>query len=183
MKKSLLFIIGISLFIISCKEKTAKPEKKTHTEIKSETNITKIEQTDKDENYIVLDSVTNSWIASLENISKKDKRFKIKLKISENDHDSRVMDTIRTLTFDKTEIITYSTDSYYGIWTADIKNAEFPLWEYIRVGMKKYELEKTLAEGMNNDTIQIGNLEKTSIFEFYFKKGILERIKFEGYID
>jgi|TARA_B110000208_G_C11505150_1_gene334783 hypothetical protein len=183
MKKPLLFIVGISFFFISCKEKIAKSENKIHTKIESELNFIEIEQKNKDENYIVLDSVTNSWITSLENISKKDKRFKIKLKISKNDHDSRVMDTIRTMTFDKTEITTYSTDSYYGIWTADIKNAEFPLWEYIGVGMKKYELEKTLAEGMNNDTIQIGNLEKTSVFEFYFKKGILERIKFEGYID
>ena len=176
-------LIGISLFFISCKEKTNKREKKTHSEIKSETNIIEIEQINKNENYIVLDSVTNSWRNSLENISKKDKRFETKIKISENDHDSRIMDTIRTMTFDKTEIITYSTDSYYGIWAANIENSEFPLWEYIRVGMKKYELEKTLAKGMNNDTILIGNLEKTTIFELYFKKGILERIKFEGYID
>lgn len=183
MKKALLFIIGTSILFISCKEKITKSEKETNTEIKPETNTIKIEQSNEDENYIVLDSVTNSWISSLENISKKDKRFKIKLETSKNDHDSRVIDTIRTMTFDKTEIITYSTDSYYGIWTADINNAEFPLWKYIRVGMKQYELEKTLAKGMDHDTIKIGNLEKTSIFEFYFKKGILERIKFDGYID
>lgn len=101
----------------------------------------------------------------------------------ENDHDETQIDTIKTLTFGKSKIIVYSTSGFYAVWTADIKNSELPIWNYVKVGMKKYQLEKTLATRLKSDTIKLGNLEQTSLFEFYFSDGELYQIKFEGYVD
>ena len=132
--------------------------------------------------YIENDSITHSWVSELTEISKNNKRFKVQEELKPNRHWD-YMDTIKTLTFDKSRLTILSTEGYYGLWTAELNNPEIPLWDYIRVGMDKYQLEKTLATKITSDKVEVGNLEQTTVFEFEFRKDILEKIYVVGFVD
>jgi len=185
-KQHFTFLIGAFLLITSCNQ----AEKKKQTELKKTEPIVQeiIAETDEIEEkespqFIENDSITHLWESELKSLTKNYSDFTVKTELSENDHDETQIDTIKTLTFDKSKIVVYSTSGFYAVWNADIKNTELPIWNYVKVGMKKYQLEKTLATRLKSDTIKLGNLEQTSIFEFHFNKGELERVKFEGYVD
>jgi len=132
--------------------------------------------------HIQNDSITHSWVLELTKISKNDKKFEIQQELRPNRHWD-YMDTIKTLTFDKSRLTLISTKDYFGLWTAELKNPEIPLWNYIKVGMNKSQLEKTLATKIPMDKVEIGNLEQTTTFVFEFKNNNLDRINFVGFED
>lgn len=123
------------------------------------------------------------WESRLETLTKNFKDFEINTTLIENDYDKSQTDTTKTFTYDKSVIEVYSTSGLYAVCSADIKNAQLPIWNYVKVGMKKYQLEKTLATRLDSDIIKLGNIERTSLFVFHFNKGSLERVQFEGYVD
>ncbi|GGG09610.1 hypothetical protein GCM10011344_07760 [Dokdonia pacifica] len=186
MKKQLTFLIGILICFVSCNfsEKEKKAEIKITKPIVEEKSKKNIEE-QKKENYqfVENDSIAHLWQSELESLTKSFSGFIVKTKLKQNNHDETQTDTIKTLTFDKSIIEVYSTDGFYAVWSADIKNSELPIWSYVKVGMKKYQLEKTLANRLKSDTIRLGNLEQTSVFEFYFSDDELDQVKFEGYVD
>ncbi|MDH7911550.1 hypothetical protein [Winogradskyella sp. SYSU M77433] len=165
-------------------------EKKERTQLKKNEPIIQeiiVESSEFEEKespqFIENDSIIHLWESELKSLTKEYSNFVVKTELIENDHDNTQIDTIRTLTFDKSKIVVYSTTGFYAVWTADIKNSELPIWNYVKVGMKKHQLEKTLATRLKSDTIKFGNLEQTSLFEFYFSNEELKQVKFEGYID
>ena len=186
MKKQLAFLIGTLICSASCNfsEKGKKAETKIVEPVVEEKNEKIIvEQRKENYQFVENDSIAYFWESELESLTKNFADFKIKTKLKQNDHDETQTDTIKTLTYDKSVIEVYSTDGFYAVWSADIKNSELPIWSYVKVGMKKYQLEKTLANRLKSDTIKLGNLEQTSVFEFYFSDGGLDQVKFKGYVD
>ena len=186
--KKLHYSLFITILICFASCNLTKKEKKDETKINEailEKKIEKVFEEKGIENYqfIENDSIAYLWESELKSLAKNFKGFKIKTELKQNDHYEAQIDTIKTLTFEKSVIEVYSTDGFYAIWSADIQNSELPVWSYVKIGMKKYQLEKTLANRIEFDTIRLGNLEQTSVFEFYFTNDKLKRIKFEGYID
>ena len=49
--------------------------------------------------------------------------------------------------------------------------------------MNKQQLEKIVRSEILSDKIEIGNTEKTTVFEFEFKEGLLARINIVGFVD
>ena len=169
---------GILSSIIGCKEKTEIPS--SPTPIKVEKNIKK----ELEIPYYQKDSIVYNWHSSLKDFSKTYKGFTTKTMVSKNDHDDRVNDTIKTLQFKKSKIITVATgDYFYGIWSANIQDRDLVFDNSIVIGMNKTQLENCIKTSIEHDIIRIGNLEQTSIFEFQFSNNILKRILFEGYVD
>ena len=186
MKKQLIFFIGISICFISCN--SSLKEKKAETKITEpivEEKSEKITEERKKENYqfVQNDSMVHLWQSELKSLTKNFEDFKIKTSLKQNNHNENKTDTIKTLTYGKSVIEVYTTDGFYAVRSAEIMNSELPIWSYVKVGMKKYQLEKTLAHRLKSDTIKLGNLEQTSVFEFYFNDGELDQVKFQGYVD
>jgi hypothetical protein len=181
-KLQFILLFGVLILMISCnlKEKKKEIEPNVIKPVIKENIDIKEKETFQ---FIENDSITHHWESELKSLTKNYTNFVIKTELSENDHDETQIDTIKTLTFDKSKIVVYSTSGFYAVWSADIKNKELPIWNYIRVGMEKYQLEKTLATRLKSDTIKLGNLEQTSLFEFRFSEGELDKVKFEGYVD
>lgn len=181
MKKT-IFFIGIITCLLSCLNKKERSEIETESKFPNETIVELEVDTTLTIQYIENDSITHSWVSELTEISKNNKRFKVQEELKPNRHWD-YMDTIKTLTFDKSRLTILSTEGYYGLWTAELNNPEIPLWDYIRVGMDKYQLEKTLATKITSDKVEVGNLEQTTVFEFEFRKDILEKIYVVGFVD
>lgn len=180
MKMCILLII-ISLFFTCC---CNKPDCKNELKINVPTQQTlkKKEEIIKSNQYIVNDSIIRSWIGNLTQISREDTRFDIEIELKSNRHWDYI-DTIKTLTYKQSKMTVLSTTGFYGLWSAEIKNSEIPVWNYIKIGMKKYELEETLETKIISDTVEIGNLEQTTVFEFNFKDEKLKRIFVTGFVD
>ena len=79
--------------------------------------------------------------------------------------------------------ISIKPESEEQIYKAKIGDTDFELNEFIKIGTKKYVVEKSLAKGINNDTLKIGNIEQTSVFNLIFESGILKSIEYDGYLD
>ena len=188
--KLLTIIFGIITLLISCnkegskkkiEENIAEPIIEKNIEKNIEENIEIKEK--KTFQFIENDSVTHFWQSELKSLTKKFPNFSTETELRKNNYDETQIDTLKILTFENSKIIVYSTSNFYAVSSAEIRNPELPIWNYIKVGMKKYQLEKTLSTPLKLDTIKVGNLEQTSLFEFNFKDGELNKIKFEGYID
>lgn len=180
----LIFFLCISVIasIISCKEKAETPS--SPTPIKVEKVVEKIIEEELEIPYYQKDSIIYNWNSILKDFSRNYKGFTTEEIVSKNDHDDRVNDTIKKLQFGKSEIITVSTgDYFYGIGSASIQDTDFVLDHSIAIGIKKKQLEDYIKSSIKRDTIRIGNLEQTSIFEFQFSDDTLRSIIYEGYID
>lgn len=182
MTKQLLFIIGILILLNSCKQTESKKmeesEVKEVVETKKETN----EPTTVAESYIENDSLVIVLKSELEKIAL-NKKFTIEKKPIQNRHVDNLIDTIVTRTYENTKLTSYKATSKEWIYRAKIENSEFTLNNFIKVGTKKYVVEKSLAKGIQNDTLRIGNLEQTSVFNLIFEPGILKLIEYDGYVD
>ena len=178
--------IGILILMVSCKQKEAQKieitKQKPTTELKAETkklvedNITK-------EQFIENDSLAFAFESELENYAIKNSIFKISLKPYQNHHDKNVIDTMKTLTFDKTKLEFYKAKNWESIIGGIIKNAEIEFSDSLKIGMNKKTLENKLKTKIESNKVTLGNLEQTSLFSFQFENGILESIKFKGYFD
>ena len=153
-------------------------EVKDVVEIEKETS----ESNSVAESYIENDSLVIVLKSELEKIALNEK-FAIEKKPTQNRHVDNLVDTIITRTFEKTKLTSYKTTSEEWIYKAKIENSEFELNDFIKVGTKKYVVEKSLAKGIQNDTLKIGNLEQTSVFNLIFESGILKLIEYDGYVD
>ncbi len=182
MTKQLLIIIGILILLNSCKQ--------TESKITKESDVKEIVEAEKEttelasvaDSYIENDSLTALLISELEKITSNPK-FTIEKEPTKNRHVDSLMDTIITRTFDKTKLESYKAASEEWVYNAKIENTDFELVDYIKVGIKKYVVEKSLTIGIPNDILIIGNLELTSQFILKFESGNLKTIEFEGYMD
>ena len=182
MTKQLLIIIGILISLNSCKQTESKKmdesEVKDVVEIEKETS----ESNSVAESYIENDSLLIMLKSELEKIALNEK-FTIEKKPIQNRHVDNLVDTIITRTFKNTKLTSYKATNEEWIYKAKIENSEFELNDFIKVGTKKYVVEKSLAKGIQNDTLKIGNLEQTSVFNLIFESGILKLIEYDGYVD
>ena len=182
MTKQLLIIIGILISLNSCKQTESKKmdesEVKDIVEIKKETS----ESNSVAESYIENDSLVIVLKSKLEKIALNEK-FTIEKKPIQNRHVDNLVDTIITRNFENTKLTSYKATTQEWIYKAKIENSEFELNDFIKVGTKKYVVEKSLAKGIQNDTLKIGNLEQTSVFNLIFESGILKLIEYDGYVD
>ena len=186
MKKYKLIIFGILNFLISCKQteskKTTESENKKIAKTKTEEEKAELESTFVSEPYLENDSLTFTLKSNLEKIAL-DSKFEIYKKPIKNRHLDNLFDTIVTRTYKNTELTSYKAESKEWVYKAKIGDADFELNEFIKIGTKEYVLEKSLAKVINNDTLKIGNLEQTSVFNLIFESGILKSIEYDGYLD
>ncbi|RYH72152.1 hypothetical protein EVU94_13875 [Flavobacteriaceae bacterium 144Ye] len=186
MKKQTLILFGILNFLISCKQaeskKAPETENKKIAEIKTEEEKVESEWTYVAERYFENDSLTYALKSNLEKIAF-DPKFEVSKKPIKNRHVDNLVDTIVTRTYKNTELTSYKAESEEWVYKAKIGDADFELNEFIKIGTKKYVVEKSLAKGINNDTLKIGNLEQTSVFNLMFESGILKSIEYDGYLD
>ncbi len=182
MKKHLQIIIGILILLNSCKQ--SESEKADEPEVK-ETQLTKKERSESNsikKSYIENDSLVIVLKSELEKIVL-DEKFRIEKKPIQNRHVKNLIDTIVTRTFQSTKLTSYKAANKEWVCKAKIKNSEFKLNDFINVGTKKYVIEKSLAKGIQNDTLKIGNLEQTSVFNLIFESEILKQIEYDEYVD
>ena len=182
MTKQLLIIIGILILLNSCKQ--TEPKKMEESEVKEvvETKKETTESTSITESYIENDSLVIVLSSELEKIAL-NKKFAIETKPIKNRHVDNLMDTIVTRTYENTKLTSYKATSEEWVYKARIENSEFGLNDFIKVGTKKYVVEKSLAIGIQNDILKIGNLEQTSEYILRFESGNLKTIEFNGYAD
>lgn len=182
MTKPFLILLGILIFFNSCKEneslKTKSPGTEEFLEIKKEQS----NQASIEESYIQNDSLTNVLINKLKNTSS-NSRFIIDKKPIKNKHVENLIDTIITYSLKDTFITSYKTIDKEFICKAKIKSSDFELTDYIKVGTKKYVVEKSLAKGIIGNILKIGSSEGTLEFILKFEGGTLKTIEFEGFID
>ncbi|WKB82928.1 hypothetical protein QYR09_07775 [Cellulophaga lytica] len=112
-----------------------------------------------------------------------DPKFEINRKPIKNRHVDNLVDTIVTKSYQSTELTSYKAESEEWVYKAKIGDADFELNDFIKVGTKKYVVEKSHAKRINNDILKIGNLEQTSVFNLIFESGILKSIEYDGYLD
>lgn len=186
MKKQKLVIFGILNFLISCKQseskKATESENEKIVEIKTEEEKVESESTYVAEPYFENDSLTYALKSNLEKIAL-DPKFEISKKPIKNRHVDNLVDTIVIRTYKNTELTSYKAESEEWVYKAKIGDADFELNEFIKLGTKEYVIEKSLAKRINNDTLKIGNLEQTSVFNLIFESGILKLIEYDGYLD
>ena len=161
----------------------SEPEKETSSaKTKTEEEKAELESTFVSEPYFENDSLTFTLKSNLEKIAL-DSKFEIYKKPIKNRHLDNLFDTIVTRTYKNTELTSYKAESKEWVYKAKIGDADFELNEFIKIGTKEYVLEKSLAKVINNDTLKIGNLEQTSVFNLIFESGILKSIEYDGYLD
>ena len=180
MKKTIL-LINILGLLLSCEHKKKEPKADSELEIVEKKAIKQMDSFSPIQ-YIENDSIIHSWIIELTRISKIDSRFRVEKELRPNRHWD-YMDTIKTLTYHQSRLTILSTEGYYGLWTAELQSPEIPLWNYIKVGMTKQQLEKTMGTKILSTKVEIGNLEQTTVAEFEFKKDKLNRIYVVGFED
>ena len=179
--KKAIYLIGVLFLIQSCQNEKNKDAIDNRVQMSKNLEESNVDSVLKYQ-YIENDSLTRSWITELTRVSKNDNRFKVENELRSNRHWD-YMDTIKTLTFDRSRLTTISTKGYYGLWTAEINSSEIPLGDNIKVGMTKQQLEKFIGTKILSDSLEIGNLERTTVFEFNFEKNKLDRISVVGFED
>jgi hypothetical protein len=182
MTKTLLIIIGILISLNSCKQTESKKMEGSGLEEIMETKNEATESISIEELYMENNSLVIALKSELEKVAL-NKKFAINKKPIQNRHVDNLIDTIVTRTYENTKLTSYKATSEEWIYEAEIKNSEFQLNDFIKVGTKKYVVEKSLAKVIQNDTLKIGNLEQTSVFKLIFESGLLKKIEYNGYVD
>jgi hypothetical protein len=77
----------------------------------------------------------------------------------------------------------YKVDSLVMIDYFEIKTDEILLYKNIHVGMSKQNFITKFDSINFNNRLEIGNLERTSVYSFLFKQDTLSMIEYTGYID
>ena len=188
MKKHLSILITILFLIICCKKRDAQKvdilKRKPKLELNTKTEIKeKIEKNNVLKQFIQNDSLTSALTDELEKFALSDSRFISISKPYQNHHDKSVIDTIETLTFDKTKLELYKAQDREFIIRGIIKNSELEFSDSIKAGVSKLVLEKKLNTKITSNIVVLGNLEQTLLFEFFFENETLKAIEFQGYYD
>ncbi|WP_405250384.1 hypothetical protein [Dokdonia sp. Asnod3-C12] len=182
MIKQLLIIFGILFSLNSCEQNESR---KIDDGRLKEVVKTKVQTSDYKPvkvSYIENDSLVFSLKSKLEKIVR-NKIFAIQKKPIQNRHVDNLVDTIITRTFDKTKIMSYRATDEEWVYYAKIVNSEFELNDFIKIGSNKNVLDKLLRQEILNDTVEIRNLEQTSIFKLIFQSKRLQLIEYNGYVD
>ncbi len=111
------------------------------------------------------------------------KKFEISKEPIANRHVDNVIDTLLTYKLENNLIRQYKAKSEIFIYEADFQSSNFTFSRGIKVALTKNELETILKTKVLSDTIQIGNLEQTSVFTLLINKNKVKRIFYEGYVD
>ncbi|MFN2260470.1 MAG: hypothetical protein ABR595_00195 [Psychroflexus sp.] len=177
----------VILFLLnSCKYEESKKEKnkeiETITKSTSKSEIAIEEPVKVEEQYIINDSLLVLFSSNLNEIALNPK-FNLKAEPTKNKHTEKVIDTIKTLTYDKTEIISYQSTEWESIYKAKIQNPEFEFYDDIKTGISKDNFQKKIGIELESNLIKIGVLEQTSYFIFRFKDDVLKEIGYNGYVD
>jgi len=180
MKKTILLLLGI-MICFSCKQN--KPSPKVELKISEPNGIEIIEKAENKIQYIENDTLVINWENNLENFCSKSSLFKKQIEPYENHHDETVIDTIKTLNFEKSNLKFYKAVNFEKLMSARIMNSEIKITESINVGMSKSQLEKIIKTKIESDILNIENLEGSVSFILTFYKDSLKVIEFEGYVD
>jgi hypothetical protein len=101
-----------------------------------------------------------------------------------NIHDTTRVDTIYKFFDNNTTISFYRAKHKDFLREFEVSDALFNLYGCVSVGMSKEAVKEQFnIKSPLNDTIRIGNEEKTAVFTFYFKKNKLNQIVSTPYID
>lgn len=172
-------IVFFSL-LFSCKN----PEK-NQIDLSSET-ANSFSETSSDlsqeENYLVRDSLVIVWEKKLFDFAKSS-NFKSEKVAVENIHDNSIIDTVINYSQNNSKIEVYKAQNFEAVKSAYIETPDFLLDEFLHVGSKKLVLENIVEQGLSEEPIKVGNLERTIVFTFTFKDVRLQSITFEGYVD
>lgn len=180
MKTILLLSIFLSFHLFSCKSPEQKEIKVSASEIYSlvENTNDEIQQ----ENYLVRDSLAMAWEQKLFEFTKSS-NFKSEKIAVQNLHDDSIIDTLITYSQNNSKIEVYKARHFEAVKSAYIESPDFLLDEFLHVGSKKLVLENIVAQGLSEEPIKVGNLERTRVFTFTFKDLFIQSITFEGYVD
>lgn len=176
MKKQLIIFLNLLILGISCKQKTKEIQV---SEINT-SSVSNIKETE--DNYIINDSLKKELFNDLIKITRNAK-FQILKKPVTNKHNPSITDTIKTLTFGKNKIESYLAKDREIVCNAEITNSYFIFLDSIKIGITKQKFQELIKTKIQSNIISIGELERTSVFNFFFKKGKLNAITYEGYLD
>ena len=201
MRIQLLLIITIIITLASCRQKETKKTDNSGQKPTIELNDKVQKKDDKisiPEQYIENDSLLTILETDLENLAL-NSIFSLKAEPIINAHDETIMDTLKTLTYNKTNIYLYQAANWESIYKAKIENSEFKFLDSVAVGMTrknieifinhhisqvtKEEHEEGVKVTLKADVIKVGNLEQTSVFTFNFVNDTLKSVDYQGYVD
>lgn len=110
--------------------------------------------------------------------------FKVTRDSVTNSHDKNQIDTVYTFVKNPNSIEIYRSPDADFLTRFDFTDPCFLLAGNIHTGVEKsFFVEKFHLSSLKQDTIEIGNLEGSYKFKFYFKNDKLERISFNGDLD
>lgn len=185
MKRRILIIAVTLISAVSCKQNETRKVQITEQLPTVESSAGKeIEDPAivNSKQFVENDSLQMQLYSDLEKLTET-RTFEVDRKPVNNRHVDNEVDTIITQKADKIELTSYKTASEEWIYKAVITNADLKFSESIQVGMEKDALGKILKKELNSDLIEVGNLERTSVFIFHFEDEILREIEFDGYLD
>jgi len=180
LKKVVLpFLVFITLS--SCKND--KPKALVVVENKEETLPAKIkEEASIESQYIINEPLIKQLELDLKNLALNQK-FTLNVKPVFNKYDEKIVDTIKTFSFNNNKIEIYKSLYSELITVSEIRDRSFKFSDSISVGIEKMRFQKLVDEPLNSDVIKVGNLEQTSVFTFLFRKDKLNVIFYQGYVD
>jgi len=111
-------------------------------------------------------------------------KFRINKEAFTNIHNSAIIDTLYTYTLDDNIIIIYKSADKDLLSLFDVTDSRLGIIGNISTGISKDQFSIIFnIEPLTNDTIEIGNLDRTDFTRFYFTNDKLVRIRVEPYID
>ena len=134
------------------------------------------------ENYLVRDSLVMVWEQKLLGFAKSS-NFKSEKVAVENIHDNSIIDTVINYSQNNSKIEVYKAQNFEAVKSAYIESPDFLLDEFLHVGSKKLVFENIIEQGLSEEPIRVGNLERTIVFTFTFEDVRIQSITFEGYVD
>uniref|UniRef100_UPI00404B0082 hypothetical protein n=2 Tax=Flavobacterium sp. TaxID=239 RepID=UPI00404B0082 len=168
---------GIILLFFSCKKNENQSDAFPETNRESKIEIAQME-----DHFIRNDSLIVALVSVVEKRVFSDARFEIEVETQKSEYDDSVIDTIKTFTYEQTQVKFFKTRNWENLAEASIQNADLDLFENIKIGMTKASFKEILDINFIHEQINIGNLEQTAVFSFNFENGILQSIEYEGYI-
>lgn len=136
----------------------------------------------QEENYLVRDSLVMVWEQKLLGFAK-NSNFKSEKIAVENIYDNSIIDTVINYSQNNSKIEVYKAQNFEAVKSAYIETPDFLLDEFLHVGSKKLVLENIIEQGLSEEPIRVGNLERTIVFTFTFEDVRIKSITFEGYVD